>query len=706
MRKSAWFLSIGLILALASPIPVRAQFQQPTDEELKMTSDPKAPGALAVYLNIVEDANDPLHYRSYYARIKVLTEQGKELAKVELPILKNTDKVANLKGRTIQPDGTIIPLTVKPADLSVEKAGDGLTERKFFTLPSAEVGSILEYTYQVIYSDVPASTLHGDYVAPAGNMALDLRRPDAAKVFDASSFAAPAWDIQRRYFVHKAHYQFTPFKKFLRQQTTLVSNSTPDDTDVDIRLLDERGREERGLFWWEHLPAGISVQTTAIVGYSVDVTDVPAAPEEEWMPPLESQLYKVGFFYGYERDGIELWKEEVKDWSKSVDKLAEPTAAITGAVKGLIADGDSPLDQAKKLYIAVQALDNTDYSRKKDEAKKLSPKTAKTAEETWTQKSGSSQDMAVLYLAMLRAAGLTAYPMKVVDRNRGVFNSSYMNLGQLDSTLVYLSAGDKQVLLDPGEKMCPFGLMSWRHSDAGGVAEGAQGASVGGTPAQNYKDNVTTRMGDLTVDSQGGVTGQIRITMTGQEALRWRQRALQIDDADAKKEFDRELEGIVPQGVEAHVEHFIGIDDPYSNLMAVVSVKGSLGTAAANRLTLPALFFQARQQQPFVNAETRHTVVDVHYGDVVSDQVTFRLPAGMTAEGAPKDANISWAGHAVFSVKTVSSPGQIVISDTMARGFSRLKVEEYQDLRGFYQKVAAAGKDQFALIAGQPASGN
>jgi hypothetical protein len=65
-----------------------AQFQQPTDEELKMTADAKYPGAAAVYLNIEEIANDPLHYESFYARIKVLTEKGKELATVEVPYFK------------------------------------------------------------------------------------------------------------------------------------------------------------------------------------------------------------------------------------------------------------------------------------------------------------------------------------------------------------------------------------------------------------------------------------------------------------------------------------------------------------------------------------------------------------------------------------------------------------------------------------------
>ena len=69
------------------------------------------------------------------------------------------------------------------------------------------------------------------------------------------------------------------------------------------------------------------------------------------------------------------------------------------------------MDKAKKLYAAVQALDNTDYSRKKSasEMKQLKIKEAKHAEDTWAQKSGTSEDIAMLYLAMLRAAGLNAY---------------------------------------------------------------------------------------------------------------------------------------------------------------------------------------------------------------------------------------------------------------------------------------------------------
>jgi hypothetical protein len=45
--------------------------------------------------------------------------------------------------------------------------------------------------------------------------------------------------------------------------------------------------------------------------------------------------------------------------------------------------------------------------------------------------------------------------------------------------------------------------------------------------------------------------------MTGQQALYWRQTALRNDPDEVKKQFDHELESLVPEGVEAHIDHFL-----------------------------------------------------------------------------------------------------------------------------------------------------
>jgi hypothetical protein len=660
-----------MLIALLFPAFLRAQFQQPSEEELKMTSDPKAPGAAAVYLNINDVTDDGRHYHSFYVRIKVLTEKGKELANVEIPYEHGSIKISDIKARTIHADGTIIPLTGKPEDLLSFKETTSNGEsfqvnRKVFSLPSVEVGSILEYEYQIDYDNVV--------------------------------YHAPFWEIQRPYFVHKAHYRFTPFNAFMPGLQNQTSSY----------LVDENGFAINTLIWWPILPDGVKVITDSTGSYNVDITDVPPAPQEEWMPPTQSVLYKVLFYYKNATNASDFWITESKLWSKEVDHFAESSKSIKAAVASLTAPGDSELDKAKKLYKAVQALDNTDYSRKKtdSELKLLKLKVIKHAEDTWAQKSGSSDDIALLYLAMLRTAGLNAYAMKVADREKRIFNPAYLTTEQLDDTLVVLNIGGKETILDPGEKMCFFGSMSWRHADVLGFRQNSEKTFLWSTPPLTYSANTLARNGDITLDEHGAITGTFRFIISGQQALRWRQVALRKDITEVKKQFDSELESEVPQGIEAHIDHFLSLDDPDLNLMAIVNVRGTLGTATSKRLILPGFFFETRETQPFVDQEKRQTPVDMHYAELVSDQIVYHLPPGFSIEGAPQDAKISWPNHAVLIVKSASASEQVSIARTLARAFTDAKPEEYQDLRSFYQKIAASDQGQLVLTHSAAAKGN
>ncbi len=660
------FLSCLPLVVLSSfPTLLHAQFQPPSTEELQMTSDPKAPGAEAVYLEVKQVDDDTLHYQLYYERIKVLTEKGKELATVEVPY-GGDFKVAAIMGRTIHPDGTIVPLEGKPEDLLFEKKGDFKIGRKVFTLPSVDVGSIIEYQYQLRYDD--------------------------------NHFSSPLWEIQRHYYVHEAHYSFTPFKEFW-----------PGATGGSSRyLVDERGQEVNALVWWKNLPKGVDIKQSIGGHYTVDLTDIPPAPDEEYMPPEDVTLYRVFFYYMPSSEPARFWMSEAKFWQKDVDHFAEPTKTIKAAVEGIVSPTDNPQDKAKKLYAAVQALDNTDFSREKaaSERKSLGLKAVKRAEDTWNQKSGSSEDIALLYLAMLRAAGLPAYPMKVVDRNRGIFDMTYMRFSQLDDTLVVLGDGADTIFLDPGEKMCPFGKLNWNHAEAKGIRESSQGMGLMGTPGQSYIDNTTTRDADLTIDPQGAINGTFTFVMNGQTAMRWRQRALENDMTEVKKDFDKTLEQIVPDGVDAHVDHFLGIDTPNTNLIAMIVVKGTVGTPAGKRLLLPGLFFESRAKTPFVSQEKRLEPVDMHYPERSIDIVTYHLPDGVTVEGAPQDNQVSWTGHALLIVKSETKPGKFTTAYSVARAFSTAKPEEYQDLRGFYQKIATTTQEQLVLTGAPEAKSN
>jgi Domain of Unknown Function with PDB structure (DUF3857)/Transglutaminase-like superfamily len=641
MRNRLVFGAVWIALA-GLPAAGRAQFQPPNPDELKMTADPKAPGADAVFLETRETDNDALGYREIYERIKVLTDKGKDLASIEIPFVQGDTQIKAIHARTIQPDGTILPLTVKPEDLLSEKAGDLQLKRKVFTLPGVEVGSVLEYQYEIDYDGRGESY-------------------------------APHWAVQRRYYVQKAHFEFVA---------------------------------DGALLYTYRLPEGTAIKAKRD-DYKLDVSEVPPIPDEEWMPPVDSFFYGVSFYYSNATNQVDFWKTAAREWSDVVNGYAESSKTIKAAVNDLVAPGDSDRDKAKKLYAAVQALDNTDYSRARtaSERRRLKLKEEKHAEDTWKQKSGSSNAIALLYLAMVRAAGLTAYAIDVVDRDKGVFDPGDFELDQFDSVLVAINIDGKLMATDPGEKMCPFGMLSWRHSGAAGIGQSADKISFSTLPQQLYTNNTTQRTGVLMLAADGAVTGQIEISMTGQEALRWRQEALRNDESEVKKEFEKELAALAPDGVEVHVDHFLAIDQPDQNLIAVVNLSGSLGTPVGKRLLLPGFFFATRASVPFVNEAERVLPVDMHYGSRVTDQITYRLPVGMTVEGAPQDADVAWPGHALLVVRSKTGEGEITVGQTLSNAFTLAKAEEYQDLRGFYQKVAAADQEQVVLAAAPKGSG-
>ena len=120
-----------------------------------------------------------------------------------------------------------------------------------------EVGSILEYRY-------------------------DLR-------YDDNEFSSPLWEIQRPYFIHAAHYSFTPFKSSCPRAHLIKATS--------MYLIDSRGREANSLIWWNHLPPGVTMKTSINGSYTVDVTDVPPIPDEEWMPPIGASFTRCNFYY-------------------------------------------------------------------------------------------------------------------------------------------------------------------------------------------------------------------------------------------------------------------------------------------------------------------------------------------------------------------------------------------------------------------------
>lgn len=661
--KRRMLLLLVVIGCAVSTARAQGQFQAPTPDELKMTEEPKAPGAAAIYLYREETVDDNLHFHSFYARIKVLTEKGKELATVGVPYPKGKFQITDIKARTIHPDGTIIPLDVKPADLlmALNTRGNGARLNKMvFTLPSVEVGSILEYRWQLRYDDVLLSS--------------------------------PNWDVQQPYFVRRAHYSFLPYR-------------------FRDRVIDGKGNSASRLLYTTMLPPGVKVIEDATGKFLLDVSDVPPIPHEDYMPPLASVIEKVVFYYTSYLDKDDFWKHEGNNWSKEMDHFAGESNTLRSAVSQIVAPADSEDAKAHKLYDAVLTLENTDYTRRKSqvEMKEEGVKQIRSAEDVWNQKSGSGDEIALLYLAMARIAGLKAYAVTVCNRNREVLNPFYLSLSQFNDVLVMVTVGGKEIPVDPGQKYAPFGQLGWMHAMTEGLRQSDKGVEFAQIPANPYKAATMVRFADVYIAKDGTVSGTIRISMTGPAALRWRHRALQSDEDEIKKQFNEYLHTLVPDGVDAEFDHFLGLEDYHEVLMGMAKLSGNMGTVTGKRLFLPGTFFETHPRRGFVSEEKRETPIDMEYGSTETDEATYHVPDGFSIESAPPDTTIPWSGHAAFQLKSVVDPAnkdRVQVVRSLARAFAMLAAKDYPELREFYQKVAAAEQQPLVLKAAAAASGS
>jgi hypothetical protein len=674
MRDGVFVGALLTLAAVALPVAAMAQkFQEPTKEELQMTSDPKAPGAPAVFLNREETTDNRNHYVSFYARIKILTELGKEWATVEVPYVSGPAATPVIEARTIHPDGAVIPLVGKAEDLLVVKTSDNNVKAAVFNLPSVEVGSILEYKWTIPLTGGKISGVLDDEEQVLSGMLAG---------------ATPQWEVQQPIYVHKEHFYWNP-----RADIESMDGGNPVDYFVD-------GERANYLLFTERLPAGFATTSSPKYDFTLDIHDVPAFEREADAPPANAFHYRVRFFRTPYQDAATYWDNELKRWSKQVDQYAAQTSTIRDAANQLTAGADTPEAKARKIYDAVQALDNTDFTRAKNEAerKQLHLRAElKKAEGVWTEKSGSGNEIAALYLALAKAAGLQADGLKVTDRSREIFDPNYLTLRQLDDLLVVLHIDGKDIYLDPGQKLCPFGQLAWNNTLAGGLQQDGK-ASVY-TPPNLIKDAITAHAADLTLDAHGAVTGTIKIMMNGPQALYWRQLNLTTDSGEVKKRFNESLQGLIPDGVAGEVTGIQGLDTSAGYLAAVVKVSGQLGTATGKRLVLPGFFFSTGAHTQFVAEEKRTAAVDLHFAEQVIDDAVYHLPAGYAVEAAPQAAQLPWPDHASLVVKTAPGPGVIDIRHIFARGFVLLDPKEYPALREYYQKIAANDQQQLVLTS-------
>ena len=90
-------------------------------------------------------------------------------------------------------------------------------------------------------------------------------------------------------------------------------------------------------------------------------------------------------------------------------------------------------------------------------------------EDVWKHGYGDGNQIAWLFLALVRAAGIQADPVIVSTRDVHFFNPNIMNPNDLNSNVVIVTLDGKELFLDPGTAFAPFGILPWSETAVTGL---------------------------------------------------------------------------------------------------------------------------------------------------------------------------------------------------------------------------------------------
>lgn len=645
------------------------QFTKPTKEELSMTSLPEYPGASAVVLYREQITTDDAGQVKHYDRIKILTEDGKKYANVELGFFSSNyesaiadDKtLGDIAGRTIHPDGTIVPFTGQPYVKVIEQGKGYKRQEKVFSLPDVTVGSIIEYRY---------TTRINDHV-----------------------YEAPNWYIQGNLYVKSAHYLWVPTNR---------------------EMTDAEGNRITSITWFPLLPQGTTVQKRVLVGaaengenqqtFEVTVKDIPPAEEEEDMPPIRSLSYRVLFNRTPYYSGADFWKAFGKRWSKSTDSFIGPNADLTAATQAIIKGATTEDQKLRKIYAAVMELENTAYTREheRDEDKATGLGKSNSAADILARKRGNPTQLTLLFVGMARAAGMKAYAMVIPDRSSGVFTAAWQNSNQFDGTVAIVNVDGKEQYFDPGQRYCEYGRLAWQDTRDQGLRQNENGPEFGGTPGEVYTNNKTARVANLTMDGHGELSGRINVTFTGGQALHWRQQALKGDKESVDRGLSTMLQNMVPKTVEVKVTEIKNLADYEHPLVVTYDVKGTLGTPAGKRVIMPADLFVSSQPARFPH-EKREYSVYFPFPESIQDAVRINLPSSLVPEATPEPAKVVFSKVGAYNISFAKDADGITVRRDFAFNEVIVGIDDYADLRKFYTELEAKDHESVVLKA-EPAA--
>ncbi len=593
-----------------------------------------------------------------HVRYKVVNKSAYDLADIDINLYNSSssgsrEDLLSIKAATYNLVNGKVEVSKMTSDAKFTNRVDKNHVLRKFTLPNVKEGSIIEYTYNT----------QSDFI-----------------------FALDDWYFQGHYPSKYTGLSFSVPEYFKYKVSTYgyLDLHSPKPMSVNQAFNIPATSESRAEI--------LNVNVTRSIYYA---TDVPAIKTESFITTLDDYVSKMTFELtatNYPGSG---YKDFGSTWPKLINELSEEETfgkfiKRNNVPKGYLA---SILKEEKDSLKVLHLI----YDHVKKGIKWNGKNNFYTSETSpgavLTKKAGNSADVNLTLLALLKNAGIKAYPVLLSTRSNG-YHPGYPMISKFNNVIVEADLSGKQVLLDATDEDNIEGVISFHNLSHEGLKVDVSGNEAAWTSLDplNMSRSTITYVLSLTPDNQ--FKGNLYQSSNNYEGIN---RRGSYKSAASEAEFLKNYKAKKP-GLDIVSYKADNLNVPETDLIESLEVTiDDQVESAGDMLYFSPLFYERTKENPFT-LEERKFPVDFGYPFEENFRLTLAYPTNYKLDKLPKNEAFGLPEDGgTFSILYTAEENKIAIRSRIQIKRSVYSAEEYHALKELFKNIVRKQAEQIVF---------
>jgi hypothetical protein len=344
---------------------------------------------------------------TYHLRAKILSNEGRDLASIDIPIVKQGTKLKRWWGRAFASDGKVFELKeTELQERSVAKAGSAEVRALKGVIPGVEPGTVIDYGYVIV-----GAGYHGENVL----------------------------ELQRRFAIKRLRYRWFPFARWESRFVVHGSEAKNVSARRDGSVIIVEAHDMRPVAEEPYMPPPAEVRTSVTLFYS-------------GLGSLQQYWILMG-------GAIDAMVAEYGPKDKTLQLVLSQMAWPGGSdLRGKVRFVYDWIGRNVRSTGSMSAEDFETVGSLAGEKRKL------TARTVLADRYGTPVELSLLYASFVRALGADARLVLAVDRRRRYWDPQIQSIGQFTYVFVAVKMPSESdaaaVIVDPSSGL-PYGELPW-----------------------------------------------------------------------------------------------------------------------------------------------------------------------------------------------------------------------------------------------------